>query len=360
MRQFNISRGIVGFKTLENYVIRFRLMITKEAQRKAKILTFWCKHGLQATIDAYGVKRSTLYLWKKKLTKDKGKLKSLNNISRRPKTVRKRRVLNEVENFIISQREEHPRLGKEKLSELLKDFCKQKNIVNIYSASTLGRILKNLKERDLLPTYAKVSLSGKTGRLITRQVKKRKKLRIKNYKPKDTDNLVQVDTIVYFINGIKRYIVTAINPETDFAFAFAYTTANSNNTRDFFKKLQKVTPFNITHVQTDNGSEFDKYFGEYIIKQNIVHFHNYPRCPKMNAYVERFNRTVKEEFSNYKRIILAHDIVLFNIKLIKWLLWYNCERPHHSLGLKSPMQFIISGLNLSARKSNMLWTYTNI
>jgi len=334
-------------------------MIKEEAKRKAKILTFWGKYGLEATIDAYGVKRSTLYLWKKKLRKDKGKLESLNNKSRKPNTVRKRVVSSEIESFIISQREEHPRLGKEKLSELLKDFCKQNNIKYKYSSGTVGRILKNLKDRDLLPTYTKVSLNGRTGRLIVRKIKKRKKLRIKHYKPKENDNLFQVDTIVSFINGIKRYIVTAINPETDFAFAYAYTTANSLNTRDFFKKLQSVTPFKITHVQTDNGSEFDKYFGEYVIKQKIVHFHNYPRCPKMNAYVERFNRTVKEEFSNHKRITLAHDVVFFNRELIKWLLWYNCERPHHSLGLKSPMRFIISGLNLSERKSNMLWTSTN-
>lgn len=360
MRQFNIRKGLVGFTALENYMIRFRHMIKDEAKRKAKILTFWGKHGLQPTIDAYGVKRATLYLWKQKLKEDKGKLESLNNQSRRPSTIRKRRVLGEIENFIISQRREHPRLGKEKLSVLLKDFCKKNNIVNTYSSSTVGRILKNLKERDMLPTYTKVSLSGKTGRLITKQVKKRKKLRIKHYKPKEDDNLFQVDTIVYFINGIKRYIVTAINPETDFAFAYGYTTASSNNTRDFFKKLQDVAPFKITHVQTDNGSEFDKYFGEYVIKQKIVHFHNYPRCPQMNAFVERFNRTVKEEFSDYKRITLAHDTVLFNRELIKWLLWYNCERPHHSLGLKSPMQFIISGLNLSERKSNMLWANTSI
>jgi transposase-like protein len=159
MRQFNIRKGLVGFTTLENYMIRYRHMIKDEAKRKEKILTFWSKHGLQPTIDAYGVSRPALYLWKQKLKQDKGKLESLNNKSRRPSTVRKRRIPTEIETFIISQRREHPRFGKEKLSELLKDFCKRNNIVNIYSSSTVGRILKDLKDRDMLPTYTKVSLS---------------------------------------------------------------------------------------------------------------------------------------------------------------------------------------------------------
>ena len=357
MRQFNISKGVRGFKTLENYVFKYKHMIQQEAQRKAKILTFWQKHGLQATLDAYEVKRSTIYLWKQTLEESGGKIESLNDKSRKPKTVRKRKVDYRIEEEIIKLRKDHPRLGKEKISILLKKFCKEGNIEYKFKPPTVGRILTNLKERDLLPTYTKVSMYGKTGVVRAKKQAKRKKKRIKDYKPKDSDNLVQVDTIIYFINGIKRYIVTAINPESDFAFAYAYKTHSSLNTKDFFTKLQQVAPFNITHAQTDNGSEFDKYFGQYMKDQNIVHFHNYPRCPKMNAWVERFNRTLKEEFSNWHRLTLAHDINSFNKKMMDWLIWYNTERPHWSLGLISPMEFIIS--KFDSRKSNMLWTDTN-
>jgi len=359
MKQFNISKGVKGWRTLENDVLKFRYMIKAEALRKAKILTFWQEYGLQATIDAYEISRPTLYLWKKKLNENDGKLESLNNLSTRPKTVRKRRISEVVEEYILQLRKDHPRLGKEKISRLLIDFCNKNNIEYKYSASTVGRILTNLKERNLLPKYTKIYIHGGTGNLIERKtIRKQKKLRIKHYKPNKNDNLVQVDTIVYFINGIKRYIVTAINPQTDFAFALAYKSHSSSNTKDFFMKLQEVSPFNITHVQTDNGSEFDKYFGEYIKKQKIVHFHNYPRCPKMNAYVERFNRSLKEEFANYNKNTLAYDLNIFNKKMIDYLLWYNCYRPHHSLNLESPMKFIINSLN--TEKSNMLWTNTRI
>jgi transposase InsO family protein len=327
-------------------------MINQEAIKKAKILTFWHNHGLQATIDAYGVKRSTLFLWRKKLKESKGRLDSLNNQSRAPKKRRKRIIAPEVKSFIIEQRTTIPRLGKDKIAKMLKD----ENITKL-SGSTAGRMLNDLKKRGELPQYAKVSLSAKTGRMIERKAKKRKKLRRKGYKPESEGDLLQLDTIEKFINGIKRYVVTAIDLKSDFGFAFAYKSANSKNTADFFQKLQTAAPFKIKRIQTDNGSEFEKYFRTYVEKNRIIHFHNYPRCPKMNAYVERFNRTLQEEFINYRKQEWAYNLNRFNHNLIDYLLWYNTKRPHWSLGLKSPMQYIIS--NLTPQKSNMLWTITN-
>ena len=40
-------------------------------------------------------------------------------------------------------------------------------------------------------------------------------------------------------------------------------------------------------VQTDNGKEFDRF----LKKNGIIHFYNYPKSPRCNAYVERLNRT---------------------------------------------------------------------
>ena len=40
-------------------------MTPKDAQHRLKILRFFEKHGLEATVDAFGVSRRTLYRWKK-------------------------------------------------------------------------------------------------------------------------------------------------------------------------------------------------------------------------------------------------------------------------------------------------------
>lgn len=327
-------------------------MIQEKTKQKVKILAFWDKHGLDATLDAYSVKKRTLYLWKQKLREGNGRLESLNERSKAPIKRRERITNKEVEEFIIKTREEHPRLGKEKMNVLLKE----EGLMGA-SDSTVGRIIKDLKERGKIKKGNKISLYGKTGVLRDKKPqKKRKKLRIKDYKPKQQGDLIQIDTVVKFINGIRRYMVTAIDTKSDFAFAYTYKSPSSKNTKDFFQKLEDVSPFQIQRIQTDNGSEFEKYFREYIEKRKITHFHNYPRCPKMNAFVERFNRTIQEEFADFNLNTLAYDIDEFNDKLIKWLLWYNTKRPHHSLGLISPMKFIIN--SYYPKKCNMLWTST--
>ncbi len=64
MQIHRISYGVRGFVQLADYAIRWTRMVTDKAKRKARILAFWQKHGLQAAIDAFGISRRTLYLWK--------------------------------------------------------------------------------------------------------------------------------------------------------------------------------------------------------------------------------------------------------------------------------------------------------
>lgn len=349
--------GIKGFINLYEYALKYSYMITDKAKNKVKIISFWEKHGLEATLDAFPYKRSTLFLWKQTLKENKGKIQSLNDKSKSPHKKRKRIINQKIEDFIVIQRKEHPGLGKDKIGSLLNEYCLKENIKTT-SESTIGRVIKDLKEKRIIPTNAHMSFYGKTSKLIEKKPKKkRKKLRRKNYQPNKQGDLLQLDTIVNFIHGIKRYTITAIDIKSDFAFAYSYKNPSSLNTKDFFKKLESVVPFRIKRIQTDNGSEFEKFFREYIEKKKIIHFHNYPRCPKMNAFIERFNRTIQEEFINWKKQILAYDLDRFNHLLMNWLIWYNTKRPHWSLGLKSPMQYIIN--NMIPEKSNMLWTDTN-
>ena len=207
----------------------------------------------------------------------------------------------------------------------------------------------------LRPTSA---VNGKTGNLMVRKPKKkRKKVRRKDYIPEKAGDLVQIDTVVKFINGVRRFIITAIDVESDFAFAFAYKNLSSASATDFMQKLEEVAPFVITHVQTDNGFEFERYFRDYLEKKSIIHFHNYPNCPKMNCYVERFNRTIQEQFVDWHLFTLRGNLDAFNRDLIDWLLWYNTKRPHESLGMVSPLRYIV--MTLPTEKSHMWWTRTD-
>ena len=66
-------------------------------------------------------------------------------------------------------------------------------------------------------------------------------------------------------------------------------------------------------------------------KKDVTHYFTYPRYPKGQAYVERMNRTLQEEFVMYYEDYELDDIHEFNKKMLQYMLWYNIERPHHSL-----------------------------
>ena len=347
MRQFNKLKGTKGFITIWERVIRFRYMITEQAKERCRILAFWEKYGDLATKEAFKVSRATLFRWQKKLKENKGQLEGLNKKSTAPKNKRKRIIPKEVENFIVTERKFDPHLSKDKLSILMSE-----DGIGKYSPSTVGRILNDLKKQRILQNTIKLSYHAKTDSFHEKTKIKRKKIRSKGH----IGGLVKADSIIRFHNGIKRYIVTAIDKEAKFAFACAYKNHSSDSATDFMQKFKFVAPISLTHVQTDNGSEFAKHFDIYLEKNDITHFHTYPRCPKQNSEIERFNRTLSDAFIKQNKMLLAYDIDAFNQKLIDWLLWYNTRRPHWSLGLISPLRYIVS--TLTAKESQMCWTNT--
>ena len=107
-------------------------------------------------------------------------------------------------------------------------------------------------------------------------------------------------------------------------------------------------------VQTDNGLEFQGVFDDYLKAKGIAHLFTYPRCPKINAYIERANRTLREEFVDWQQSLLLTSLPDFNHRLMEYLVWYNTKRVHQSLGNTSPLDHILQHHHLS----QMTVTYT--
>jgi transposase InsO family protein len=345
MRIRSNLRGTKGFIVAWERLIRFQYMISNKAKERCRILAFWEKYGTAATIEAFGVSRATLFRWQHALKARQGKLEGLNAQSTAPKRRRHRAIPDAVRNLIVTERLFDPHLGKEKLATLIKE-----DKLGVYSASTVGRMLKDLKHQGVLPDPRPLSFHGTTGTHHERQKSRRKKKRSHHHK----GALAKADTVVRFIDGLKRYLVTGIDTETKFAFAYAYTSHSSKAAADFMCLFKKVAPIAITHVQTDNGSEFACHFEATLDAHGIEHFHTYPRSPKQNAEIERFNRTLWEAFARYRKTTLAHDLRAFNRDLMDWLLWYNTRRPHQTLGQVAPMRYICN--QLPEEESQMWWT----
>lgn len=341
------TTGIRGIVRLYNEALRFRDMITPQAEERVRILAFWQKHGTAATKEAFKVSRATLFRWQKTLKAGGGRIEALVPGKTVPKNKRRRIIPDAVRDLIRRERSME-KLGKEKLAKLLKD-----DGIATFSASTVGRMLGDLKKKGALPNPVRLSLNGRTGNLIERKPgKPRKKLRSAGWE----GGLVKADTIIRFTNGVRRYILTAIDLESEFAFAYAYPSHTSRAAADFMALFKSVAPLELEAVQTDNGSEFALHFEGFLDRQGIIHFHSYPRSPKMNAEIERFNRTLSEAFIAGRRNLLAYDLPAFNQALMDWLLWYNSRRPHWSIGLISPLRYVCN--KLTAERSQMCWTST--
>lgn len=346
MQIHNKAAGIRGLVSTYDEALRFRDMITQEAKRRTRILTFWHTHGLVATEEAFDVSKPTLHRWQKTLDDGDGSIEALNPGSRAPKNKRKRVIPKEVEYLILKERQME-KMGKDKLAILIKG-----DGLGNHSASTIGRMLGDLKKQGKLKNPKQLSYYAKTDIFREKPKCYRKKLRSRGH----TGSLAKADTIVRFTNGIKRYILTGIDLESEFAFAYGYVSHASKSAADFMRTFKEVAPISLTHVQTDNGSEFEDHFEAYCDNEDIIHFHTYPRSPKMNAEIERFNRTLSEAFISKNRHLLAYNLPAFNRALMDWLLWYNTRRPHWSIGLLSPMRYIVN--KLTPEESHMLWTST--
>lgn len=333
MRQFNITKGIKGFVRLYNYGYKHTRMITKEARERIRILIFWKAHGLKATMDAFKVSRSSLFAWQKDYRQGGSKLETLNPRSQARHTQQRRDVGCHIVAEIKRLRfEVCPNMGKDKVKIFLDPFCKEHGLKTL-SVSTVGRVIKDKK---IFHHRIKVSHFGKM-----KVVNKRKKLR----KPKEfvstlPGDLVEIDTVIRFIESMKRYVITAVDVSSRYTFAWSYRRLDSANAKDFFRRLELAFPFQIKHVQTDNGSEFSKYFTSYLKEQHTIHFWNYKGQPYKNGHIEKYNRTIQEEFIDWNEVLLE-DPTVFNPKLMDYLLWYNTKRPHWSLKLKSPVDHML-------------------
>ncbi len=139
--------------------------------------------------------------------------------------------------------------------------------------------------------------------------------------------------------GGYRYLLTAIDEISKLAYARLYTTHSSKQAEDFLQRLTYLTENRIINLHHDNGSEFKKDFEKACIKLKLPQWLSRPYTPKDNPVLERFNRTIQEEFTEFWDVD-PYDVPDFNQKLLDWLIEYNNIRPHQTLAYQTPLEYI--------------------
>jgi putative transposase len=314
------------------------------AGERMKIISFYQQYGEKAAKEAFGADRKVISRWRKRLTNSKGRLSALIPDSTRPCQIRKPTTDPKIVEFIRIKREDHPRIGKDKIKPDLDEYCFKIGIPTV-SKSTIGNIIKR---NHFFYQKAERIYHNPASKWAQNKTKKKKKLRIKHSpKPVDYGHILS-DTVERITDGVKDYFMSAIDAKMKFALTLNYKRITSRNMKDFYRRFKSVYPGTIRIWQSDNGSENLGEFDEELEKDNIPHLFIYPRCPKIDTFIERYNRTLQEEFIDYHTDII-HDKKLFNQKLADWNIYYDCERRHHSLGLKSPIDYLIENEGMSQK-----------
>lgn len=300
--------------------------ISDVAAYRIHVITHYYQYGLRPTLDAFKIKKSSLYNWINAYEKHGRTVISLVPKKTRPAHVRQMQTDWRIVEFLKQMRQEHGNIGKSMLKPFVDAYVEKLGIQTI-GETTIGKILKRRNFTFEQKVYAQ------------RQQNKFKKLRVRKSPKVTSPGFIQMDSIVVYINYEKYLFMCVIDIYTKFAHVIYVKNLSSATAREVFKEFQEVNPTAIHTVQTDNGSEFMKSFHEYLEEQQIKHQFIYPRMPKINSYIERFNRTIQEEF------ILRNDEIYYDTpamtrKLTKYLFWYNYHRPHSSLQYLSPMRFI--------------------
>ncbi len=145
----------------------------------------------------------------------------------------------------------------------------------------------------------------------------------------DTIHIVKADKSRF-------YIYTLIDIFSRLAYAEYYPKLSQQLSLQVVFHAQELFGFQFAMIQTDNGSEFKDWFQAALGKARVKLRHSRIRKPNDNAHIERFNRTIQEECFGTK---IPREKTIKG-ELSTYIAYYNNDRLHLSLNLRTPTQFV--------------------
>jgi len=141
------------------------------------------------------------------------------------------------------------------------------------------------------------------------------------------------------LKGVGRvYLHVVVDTYGSYAFGFLHISKQPeaavavvhNDVLPFYQERE----IDVAAILTDNGREYcgtDRHPYELYLQLNdIEHRTTRVRRPQTNGFVERFNRTVLDEFFRTAfRTKFYESVEELQADLDQWLVYYNTERPHH-------------------------------
>ena len=305
-------------------------VLSQEAQQKLEWIIFYYTMGKEektTTASYFDITRKTLHKWLSRF--DERNLLTLEEQSRAPRKTRGWEVTREEEANILTLRKKNMEFGKKKLKVLYK-----KEYEKPISTWRIERVIRKHK------LYPNITQHEKH---VEKRAKSKPKVRIHEVRDairevKEFGFLWHIDAIIIWWYGQRRIIFTALEDKTKIAFARVYKSNTSGFAEDFLKRLMYLVKGRVEIMHSDNGSEFAGAFEKACEQLGISQIYSRPHTPKDNPALERFNKTIQEEWLDFSETGLD-DIQEANEDLTLWLIKYNSYRPHETLEYLTPLEY---------------------
>lgn len=122
--------------------------------------------------------------------------------------------------------------------------------------------------------------------------------------------------------------------------AVACRVARSLGTRDVVAALEAAFKLHgkPALLRSDNGREFiSATLAAWLQEQGVQQAFIEKGSPQQNPFVERFNRTMRNEVLNGESF---HSILEARVVILRWIEEYNTVRPHRGLDMMTPSAFL--------------------
>ena len=301
---------------------------THHPELRAKILCLlrgMKDRNVTRTCEPFGISRRTYYRWLHRLIDGRFDPKVLWPRSRRPNRS-PRQIAGELKEQILQMRKEF-RYGPALTAWHLFRWGFRVSATGVY------KVLK------------------RAGVIFGRHRTKRKNPHTKRYELDRPGEGFQLDIkfVPYPLEGQKAYVFSAIDDCIRWRFSYAYTNLGYEPALDFVQRLVRACPFSIASIQTDNDICFTNRFlrksPDYDVEHpfpallrtlKILHKLIPPGIKELNGKIERLHKTDMDEF--FWKLPEGISLREFQYQLQRWVHQYNQDRPHSSLGMKTPMQ----------------------